>query len=94
MDAARKAEGVKLFVPSEFGNVTDEREGRDEGDFKGAVRAYLRGVGLPFVAIFVRLSLSVPIYPANEMGYVWCSATASSPPSPGSSSPTKANSIS
>lgn len=69
VDAARKAEGVKLFVPSEFGNVTDEREGRDEGDFKGAVRAYLRGVGLPFVAIFCNCFISaVPWLVQSDQG--------------------------
>lgn len=49
-DAAKKA-GVKLFVPSEFGNDT---RGRTEGmwGIKDAVRKHLEGIDLPYAQFF------------------------------------------
>ena len=48
---AAKEVGVKLFVPSDFGNVTD---GETEGFFgaKGNIKVQLKALGLPYAAFY------------------------------------------
>jgi hypothetical protein len=48
---AALAAGVKLFVPTEFGDITD---GRTEFlmTFKASIREEIKGLGLPTVAFF------------------------------------------
>ncbi|CAK5266045.1 unnamed protein product [Mycena citricolor] len=55
VDAAKQA-GIKLFVPSEFGTVT---EGRTDGPFgeKNKIIGKLQSVGVPYLRIFSGLFL-------------------------------------
>jgi uncharacterized protein YbjT (DUF2867 family) len=49
--AAAKEAGVKLFIPSDFGNVT---EGETEGIFgaKANIQTQLKALGIPYVAFY------------------------------------------
>lgn len=60
--AAAKEAGVKLFIPSDFGNVT---EGETEGMFgeKANVQTQLKALGIPYVVF----------YTGPFADYVWAS---------------------
>src|SRR5712692_1520191 len=49
--AAAKEAGVKLFIPSEFGNIT---EGETEGLFgaKANIQSQLKALGIPYVIFY------------------------------------------
>jgi uncharacterized protein YbjT (DUF2867 family) len=53
VDGAKESGCVKLFVPSEFGFVTDGNESGGPLTEKAKLHGYLREVGLPFVVIQV-----------------------------------------